>query len=156
MTFLDDPTFRTVVRSTPLVAIDLIFTDNGRILLGRRANQPAKGSWFVPGGRIRKDETIATAIERIARAETHCPIRPDSTSMLGVYEHHYDDNVFADPDYGTHYVVLAYRAELAADDQPRPDDQHGELRWWDLDDARDNPLVHANTRAYLTSALTDS
>jgi colanic acid biosynthesis protein WcaH len=38
--------------------------------MGWRENEPAKRTWFVPGGRIRKDEKIADAFERIIRTET--------------------------------------------------------------------------------------
>ena len=44
-----------VIRLAPLVAIDLIIeNDYGQVLLGLRTNEPAKGYWFVPGGRIQK------------------------------------------------------------------------------------------------------
>lgn len=43
--------FRTVIASTPLVSIDIVISDlAGRILMGKRRNDPAKGTWFVPGG----------------------------------------------------------------------------------------------------------
>ena len=59
---LSNADFLTVVRLTPLVAIDLIVTDgNRRILLGHRRNRPAQGTWFVPGGRITKNETLDAA-----------------------------------------------------------------------------------------------
>ena len=62
--------FAGVVRLTPLVAIDLIVRDSaGRVLLGERKNEPAKGSFFVPGGRITKNETLTAAFRRITRAE---------------------------------------------------------------------------------------
>lgn len=57
--------FLEIVRLTPLVSIDLIVLDQaGDVLLGRRVNRPAQGMWFVPGGRIRKDETLADAFKR--------------------------------------------------------------------------------------------
>ncbi len=47
---LDQKTFLTVVRSAPLVSVDMIVRDrDDRVLLGLRANQPARGWWFVPG-----------------------------------------------------------------------------------------------------------
>jgi len=42
--------FRSVVKNTPLIAIDLIITDpSGAVLMGWRENEPAKETWFVPG-----------------------------------------------------------------------------------------------------------
>ena len=54
---LDKDTFSTVIQNTPLISIDLIVENKkGQILLGKRVNEPALGYWFVPGGRIFKDE----------------------------------------------------------------------------------------------------
>src|SRR5438445_9092197 len=90
---LDAHTFATVVAHAPLVAVDLIIEDaQGAVLLGLRNNPPAKGYWFVPGGRIRKDETLNTAFARITQAELgpHAPMTQGS--CIGVYEHFYDTN----------------------------------------------------------------
>ena len=62
--------FLAVVKTTPLVSLDLLVQDRqGRVLLGMRKNEPARGFWFVPGGRIMKDEALAAAFERILDAE---------------------------------------------------------------------------------------
>lgn len=51
--FLSQEDFATVVRSTPLISIDLIVeNERGEFLLGKRTNRPAQGFWFVPGGRV--------------------------------------------------------------------------------------------------------
>ncbi|MCX6928056.1 MAG: hypothetical protein NT154_33320 [Verrucomicrobia bacterium] len=45
---LEPQDFETVIRSTPLIAIDLVVRSaDGRVLLGRRRNEPAKGCLFV-------------------------------------------------------------------------------------------------------------
>jgi len=50
--FLSQEDFATVVRSTPLISIDLVVeNERGEFLLGQRTNRPAQGYWFVPGGR---------------------------------------------------------------------------------------------------------
>jgi hypothetical protein len=68
-----DDEFAHVIRLAPLVSIDLIIRDGEQnILVALRTNEPAKGLYFVPGGRIRKDETIANAFVRILANETGC------------------------------------------------------------------------------------
>lgn len=68
--FLSQEDFATVVRSTPLISIDLIVeNERGEFLLGKRTNRPAQGLWFVPGGRVQKDETLSDAFERLTLAE---------------------------------------------------------------------------------------
>jgi colanic acid biosynthesis protein WcaH len=57
-----DDNFAQVIRLAPLVSIDLIIRDPIQdVLVALRTNEPAKGFYFVPGGRIRKDETIQAA-----------------------------------------------------------------------------------------------
>src|SRR5277367_6321025 len=98
---LSNSDFRDVVKNTPLVAIDLVITDpSGAILMGWRENEPAKGTWFVPGGRIRKDEKIADAFERIIRTETGLAKGLTDSRFGGVYEHLYSTNRFADASFG--------------------------------------------------------
>ena len=55
-------TFKTVIKSSPLVSIDLIVrNEQGQVLLGKRTNRPAQGFWFVVGGRVLKDESLEHA-----------------------------------------------------------------------------------------------
>lgn len=68
--FLRHEDFATVVRSTPLISIDLIVENTpGEFLLGKRLNRPAQGYWFVPGGRVQKDEPLHVAFERLTETE---------------------------------------------------------------------------------------
>ena len=68
--FLGQQAFLEVIDRTPLVAIDLVVVDpQQRVLCGKRTNQPARGFWFAPGGRILKGETLDAAFARIATAE---------------------------------------------------------------------------------------
>jgi colanic acid biosynthesis protein WcaH len=137
--------FFNVVKNTPLVAIDLIISDPSRsILMGWRNNEPAKHTWFVPGGCIRKDERIADAFERIIRAETGLRASFWKARFAGIFEHFYPTNCFDDPTFGTHYCVLAYVIRL--DDQPsvQIDSQHSKFDWV----APSSTRVHPNSRAY--------
>lgn len=141
--------FLSIIDATPLVSIDLILrSPEGRILLGKRVNRPAQGYWFVPGGRIRKNELVRDALQRIARAELGVSI--DSPRLLGVYDHIYDDNYHGRPGYNTHYVVLGFAAELGEDAGLLPDDQHSELKWWELGPLLTHPDVHENTKRYFS------
>jgi colanic acid biosynthesis protein WcaH len=106
---LAEDDFRAVVRLAPLVSIDLVIRNgSGNVLLGLRTNEPARGFYFVPGGRILKNERVRDAFARILNSETGCSGSIDDARLLGVYDHIYDSNRFGDPGFGTHYVVLAY------------------------------------------------
>jgi colanic acid biosynthesis protein WcaH len=51
--------FKDLIENAPLVSIDLIVRQREGILLGKRVNRPAQGFWFVPGGRVYKNESLA-------------------------------------------------------------------------------------------------
>ena len=146
---LDDAQHARIIRFAPLVAVDLIIRDPlGKVLVGLRANEPAKDFYFVPGGRIRKGEKLSDAFERILRSETGLDASFHKTSFMGVYEHFYTTNRYDDPDYGTHYVVLAYSLSLSQSPPIVLDSQHTADEWMDADTLRSDPRVHDYTKAY--------
>jgi colanic acid biosynthesis protein WcaH len=146
---LDRKTFLKVVDLTPLVSIDLIvFNVAGEVLLGYRRNRPAVNSWFVPGGKILKDERIPAAIRRISLAELGQELDPALARFKGVYEHLYPDNFADAAGITTHYIVLAHEFLLLPGTQINGDEQHAELRWWTVADLLSAPDVHENTKVY--------
>jgi colanic acid biosynthesis protein WcaH len=160
MTALSQQVFDTIRRHTPLVSIDLLIEDAaGRVLLGWRINEPAKDSWFVPGGRILKDERLADAFTRVIRAELGDPLAlgisdhlADAT-FVGVYEHLYPAT--ATLPFSVHYIVLAHRVKATRPGGTiLPASQHGRWRWATVAEIANDPQVHANTRAYYDRPFT--
>jgi GDP-mannose mannosyl hydrolase len=110
--FLDSATFATVVGSTPLVAIDLlVVNEDNELLLGKRLNRPAKDIWFVPGGRVLKNEPLEQTFKRITLAELGNEIDLGQAKLLGLFEHFYEDSVFGEH-INTHYVIAAHQYAL--------------------------------------------
>lgn len=140
--------FLHAVRLGPLVSIDLIVRDRqDRVLLGLRRNEPARGTWFVPGGRIAKDERLDQAYARIAAGELGlAQARRAQARFLGVYEHFYETNAGERPGFGTHYVVLGY--ELRAEPAALPAAQHSDYRWLAVAELLADEAVHEYTKAY--------
>ena len=141
-----------LVRGLPLVSVDLVLVRGGtEILLGLRTNRPAQGSWFVPGGRILKDEPRADALKRVAARELGIAnIAGLKPQLLGVFEHFYPDCFAGDIGVSTHYVVIAHRIDVPLGfEVPGCDNQHAGLRWWPIPEAAANTDVHRYTRDYL-------
>jgi colanic acid biosynthesis protein WcaH len=67
--WVPDAEWATVVRYAPVVSVDLVVRTGGGVVLARRTNEPARGEWFVPGGRVLKNERLADAVDRLARGE---------------------------------------------------------------------------------------
>ena len=150
---INNKPFLKIIDTIPLISIDLILEDqHGKILLGKRSNRPAKNYWFVPGGRIRKNEKLADAIKRISLAELGSELTLSDGQLLGAFDHIYDDNFAGVDDINTHYVVLAYRIKLKEAFEIVADAQHSEMKWWRKEDLLDDAEVHQNTKAYFLNS----
>ena len=142
---LEKELFSQVIENTPLISIDLIVQNSSKILLGKRVNEPAKGFWFVPGGRIFKDESLNQAFERTVQEELSLHVKREESQFLGNYEHFYTNNVF-DNTFSTHYIVQAYKIEVNG--EIRLNNQHEEYRWFELDELLKSEQVHNYTKDY--------
>jgi len=150
---LDTQTFNTVVDNTPLVSIDLCLVFDGHILLGKRTNEPLKGQWFTPGGRIYKNETWQDALLRIIKAELSlCDIAVEDFALMGMWDHFYNNSAF-DHDISTHYVNLPHYAEFQSKPNIAVDDQHCEFKWFDLSVVSDNEIFHPYMSNYASCLL---
>ena len=148
MAYLDKETFTTVIDSTPLVSIDLVVeNEKGSVLLGRRTNRPAKGFWFVPGGRILKNETMAAAFKRLTAQELGKEVDIHYAQCLGPFEHFYDDFVFGD-NVSTHYVVLGYKVVVKECDLALPLEQHNDYQWFSVASLLSAQNVHTHSKWY--------
>jgi len=138
-----------IIEATPLVSIDLVIRNpSNKVLLGKRNNRPAMGYWFVPGGRIIKNETINQALKRISEVELGQDLSTKAPSLLGAYDHIYEDNFLNVKGINTHYVVLAFVIALQQEIEVKSDEQHTELKWWEVDKLLQDQSVHQNTKVY--------
>lgn len=145
--YLRGELFKTVIEHTPLVSVDLIVKQEGKVLLGKRVNRPALGYWFTLGGRVLKNERIESAIQRIGKLELGI-IFENNPKFIGVFEHLYDDSIFED--VSTHYVNLAYEIEVSGLED-LPADQHNAYRWFGLEELMQHDEVHTYVKDYFTT-----
>lgn len=141
---LNEETFKCVIKNTPLVSIDLIAEYNGKILLGKRKNRPAKGYYFTMGGRVYKNESINEAMQRIAKEELNY-ILSENLEFIGVFEHFYEDGIFENT--STHYVNLAYRCKLKIM-KDLPNGQHEIYKLFSIEELMQSELVHKYVKNY--------
>jgi len=150
---LDAQTFKIVIENTPLVSIDLCLVFGGQLLLGKRTNEPLKGEWFTPGGRIHKNETWQDALLRVAEVELGLSgIAVEGFSLMGVWDHLYNNSAL-DQNISTHYVNLPHYAEFKSRPQITLDDQHGDFKWFDLSVVAKDEKFHLYIRNYASWLL---
>lgn len=158
---LNDQQFFEIISNAPLVSIDIIVRDKKeRILLGLRKNEPAKNTWFVPGGRIKKDEPLDVAFNRITKNELGVYYNKDQARFIGVFENIYNNNFFGAGGIGTHYIVLAYEIRPPEIPETFPLNQNTEFKWFAKDDVKNHQkdtVIHPYVLPYFDIVtLTDT
>jgi 8-oxo-dGTP diphosphatase len=108
----------------------VLLDDAGRLLLIRRANEPGRGRWSVPGGRVEAGETDHQAVIREIAEETGLAV--EITRRLGdVQRGGPNEAVFDIHDYRCRVTGGTLRAGDDADD----------ARWCDAETLAMLPLV---------------
>jgi 8-oxo-dGTP diphosphatase len=87
----------------PILGVGAVIVDGGRVLLVRRATEPLKGEWSVPGGVLELGEKLHDGVRREVMEETGLIVEPGD--VLDVF-----DSIFTDGDGQTeyHYVLIDY------------------------------------------------
>ncbi len=137
--FIDHELYRQILESMPIACVDVAIVAEGKVLLVRRQDDPAKGQWWVPGGRVRKGETLKEAARRKALEEVGlaCHVGPII---------HTDETIFPDGPYGVaiHSIntcFFLYPESNATTIQL--DDHHEDAKWVDTIDAGLHPYVRS-------------
>ena len=108
----------TAKRRIPCVGA-LVHDDQGRLLVVRRAREPAAGRWSVPGGRLEADESDEQAVAREVLEETGLHV------VVGLRV-----GTVQRPGPGaTIYDIRDYACALAVTTSPVAGDDAAEVRW---------------------------
>ena len=87
---------------SPLVAVGaVIFNNEGKVLLVKRKHPPNKGSWAIPGGKVKYGETLEEAIKREMKEETNLDIKVEEP--LAIVE------IIKE---GFHYIIIDFICEV--------------------------------------------
>ena len=108
----DDPMIRCVGA--------VVHDADGRLLLVRRANDPGRGQWSLPGGRVEPGESDASAVAREIHEETGLQVR--AGSLVGSVSRPAPRGV---------YVIFDYAAEVVGGQLSAGDDA-SDAAWVDL------------------------
>ncbi|MDA7754888.1 NUDIX domain-containing protein [Pseudomonadales bacterium] len=145
---LEKEIFKTIVKNTPLVSIDLCIVWDGKILLGKRKNDPLKGFFFTPGGRILKNEVHIDCLKRVASSELGLIIDDiRQAKLMGVWDHFYANSIFGD-EVSTHYVNLPHCIYYDKRPEILLDDQHDSFEWFDLSKVANGNEFHRFIKSY--------
>ncbi len=119
----------------PLIGVGAIIIDRGRALVVRRATEPLKGEWSIPGGVLELGETLRTGVVREAKEETGLDVLP--IEVLDVY-----DRIVSDEQGKTryHYVLIDYLCEVQGGEARAATDV-SEVKWITREELETFPIA---------------
>jgi 8-oxo-dGTP diphosphatase len=121
----------------PLVGVGAVVWDGSRVLLERRGQPPAQGSWSLPGGLVDVGESVEDAVRREVREE--CGIDVTVGPLLGIFEPVVRD---LDGRVRYHYVVVDYLTYYQGGEVQAGDDA-ADLAWVEPEDLQAYALLPA-------------
>ncbi|MFB3915309.1 MAG: NUDIX hydrolase [Terriglobales bacterium] len=107
----------------PIVGVGAVVVKDGRALVAKRACEPLKGQWSIPGGAVELGETLRQAAAREALEETGLVVEP--CEVLEVFDSIYRDR---EGRCQYHYVLVDFLCRLMGGEL-RAGSDAGEVRW---------------------------
>jgi len=139
--------FKKICEYVPVCCVDVIVRHQGKVLLIKRERVPAKGLWWIPGGRIFKNEKLEKAALRKVREEVGLVVK-NLKKVRNFYETLFRESPFKEVKTGTHTVNCVFVGEPAGTPLVRVDKDHSDYRWIDR--------IEGDLHPYIKRALRDS
>ena len=137
--------YSEIHRTTPVACVDVAVVRGGKVLLVRREREPARGEWWLPGGRIRRDESVDKAASRLLLGEAGLRLR--KWSMLGAGEMWFQTDPFGHG-LGTHSLSVVILCE-AMSGRVSLDGDHSDHIWA----CSPGPDLHPYVSKFVAAAL---
>lgn len=107
----------------------IIFNERDELLVCRRANEPAKGSFDLPGGFCDSNETAEEGITREVREETGLHV-VRATYLFSL------PNQYLYSDFWVHTTDLFFQCEVSSSNDAQSNDDASELLWVPFDELK--------------------
>jgi mutator protein MutT len=99
--------------AAPIVGVGAVIVKDDRAIIIKRANEPYKGQWSIPGGRVELGESLADAVRREMREETGLEVAVGP--LIEVFERIQHDEAapaardpLQPPPVRYHFVIIDY------------------------------------------------
>lgn len=125
----------------PLLGVGAIVFEQDRVVLVKRAGEPLKGWWSIPGGLVETGELIEDALRRETREETGLEI--DQLTRFDVFERIMKD---AQGRAEYHYVLVDYVCR-AASGELRAGSDVSRVEWVAVADLRQYKITSGTLEA---------
>ncbi len=116
-----------IIQNVPIACVDVAIVYRGSVLLVLRKVSPAKNQWWLPGGRVHKNEMMKDAAKRKALEEVglDCKVGPIIYTA---------ETIFPDGPYHTsvHSINSCFLLYPIENPVVRMDNHHNDFKWVDF------------------------
>lgn len=109
MSLINKSLYQEIIKSIPILCIDLIIIHNKKYLLIKRSENPLKDEWWVPGGRVLSGETIEETAKRKLEEEVGIKITT-GMQIYAIYEDFFDKSSMGSHLY--HTLSIVFKIEI--------------------------------------------
>jgi ADP-ribose pyrophosphatase YjhB (NUDIX family) len=132
--------FDNIYSKVPRLTVEIIVKNHANeIYLTKRAIEPCKGQWHLPGGTVRFGEPMTDAVQRIASRELGINVKSQTQIGYIEYPSHYLNGL--DDPVGIVFEITAYDGSLITNNEASDSGWFSELP---------NPM-HADQDEYLVN-----
>jgi ADP-ribose pyrophosphatase YjhB (NUDIX family) len=108
--------FDAIYSKVPRLTVEIIVKNkDGAVYLTKRAIQPCKGLWHLPGGTVRFGEPMVEAVRRIARRELGIEVNAVENEGYIEYPSHYLNGL--DSPVGIVFEIVKYGGSLNTNEE---------------------------------------
>ena len=120
---IDDSLYNKIIDVLPILCVDGFIVDDDKILLLKRNNYPAINEWWVPGGRVVKNELLCDSIIRKVKEETGLDV--EILNQIGITETIFETK---------HTVNVCFSLRVKSDNiNITINSEHSEYKWFKMD-----------------------
>ncbi len=110
----------------PLVGVGAVIVKEDKILLIKRAYEPNRGLWSIPGGLVRLGESLEVALKREVKEETGVSIEVGDVVFVG-------EEIFKANGVRYHYIIIDFLAEIMDGELKAGSDAEA-VKWFSFDE----------------------
>ncbi len=120
--YIPEEKFREIERLIPIASFNAIIVDSeGRVLVMKRNNEPAKGRYWFPGGRIKLGQSLEEALKEQTEEETG--LEWSDLKVLKVAS--VDSSIFKN----RHTVNINFLLKKVSNSEAQLNQEHSDYKW---------------------------
>lgn len=132
--------YEKILENMPIPCVDLVIHKDKKVLLVKRTNPPMKKQWWIPGGRVLKNELLRDAVKRKAQEEVGFDVEIEKE--IGSYDNIFEDSAFENVKTGTHTIGATFLVKPKNENfEIKVDKTSSDFKWFNKIEDYFNPLL---------------